>query len=256
MAATQTVLWSRILDRLAGPDPPKLIVVDPRKTATAKKATVHLSPYIGTNMAVLNGLQNLLIEKGYINDSYIEKHVYGFPELKATVRDYTPKRVQELSGVRQEDLIAAAELIGKAESLLSTALQGVYQSHQATASACQINNINLILGHIGKPGSGVYQMNGQPTAQNNRETGCNGEFPGFRNRMNQAHMEELARMWNIELERLPHWNQPTDIMQMMHYIEDDTMGMFWVSGMFCDTVSPPHRKTSEAKGFNRDESAR
>ena len=62
MAATQTVLWSRVLNRLEGPDPPSLIVIDPRLSDTAKKAIVHLAPRIGTNMAVLNGVQHLLFE--------------------------------------------------------------------------------------------------------------------------------------------------------------------------------------------------
>lgn len=56
MASTQTVLWSRILDRLEGPNPPNIIVVDPRKSQTAERATIHLAPKIGTNMAVLNGM--------------------------------------------------------------------------------------------------------------------------------------------------------------------------------------------------------
>ena len=62
MAATQTVLWARVLDRLEGPNPPKLIVVDPRLSDTAKKATIHLSPKLGTNVALLNGLQHLIIQ--------------------------------------------------------------------------------------------------------------------------------------------------------------------------------------------------
>ena len=62
MAATQTVLWTRILDRLEGPDPPSLLVLDPRLSDTAKKATVHLAPRIGTNMALLNGIQHLLFK--------------------------------------------------------------------------------------------------------------------------------------------------------------------------------------------------
>ena len=62
MSATQTVLWSRVLDRLAGPNPPKLIVVDPRLSDSAKSATVHLAPRIGTNMALLNGIQHLLFK--------------------------------------------------------------------------------------------------------------------------------------------------------------------------------------------------
>lgn len=133
----------------------------------------------------------------------------------------------------------AAEILGETPSLLSTALQGVYQSNQATASACQINNINLLLGHIGKPGSGVLQMNGQPTAQNNRETGCEGEYPGFRNFQTPRLMQEIADSWNIDLVKMPHWNQPTYIENMLMYIADGSIGMFWISGTN-PMVSLPH----------------
>src|SRR5207253_10033900 len=64
MAATQTVLWSRILDRRAAPDPPKLVVIDPRKTWTAREADVHLAPRVGTNVALMNGLPHLVIQVG------------------------------------------------------------------------------------------------------------------------------------------------------------------------------------------------
>lgn len=154
MAATQTVLWARILDRLAGPNPPKLIVVDPRMSDSAKQATVHLAPRIGTNLALLNGLQHLLFEKGWIDEDYVSKHCIGLEELKAKVADYTPERVEEITNVPVAQLHEAAKIIGNTPSLLSTCLQGVYQSHQATASACQVNNINLLRGCIGKPGSG------------------------------------------------------------------------------------------------------
>jgi ferredoxin-nitrate reductase len=72
MSATQLVLWPRTLDRLDDPDPPELIVLDPRLSNSAKKATVHLAPKIGTNMAVLNSIQRLLCETRWINDDYVE----------------------------------------------------------------------------------------------------------------------------------------------------------------------------------------
>jgi ferredoxin-nitrate reductase len=175
MSHTQSVLWARVLDRLCGPQPPTLIVLDPRSNDTAKMATVHLANRAGTNLAVLNGILHLLIAGGYVNQEYVSAHCFGFDELKQVTSEYTPEHVQKLSGVPAEKLREAARLIGSAPSLVSTALQGVYQSHQATASACALNNINLILGQIGKPGGAVFQFNGQPTAQNNRETGCNGE---------------------------------------------------------------------------------
>jgi anaerobic selenocysteine-containing dehydrogenase len=77
IASQQTVLWMRILDRRHGPRPPKLIVIDPRKTATAKEADIHLAPRIGTNVPVINGLLNLMIAAGHIDQNYIEAHTLG-----------------------------------------------------------------------------------------------------------------------------------------------------------------------------------
>lgn len=219
-----------MLDRLEGPNPPKLIVVDPRKSETAKRATIHLSPKSGTNVALLNGLQNLLFQNGWVNEKYVSRHVVGMDDLRKTVEKYTPEFVESITGVPADQLVETARILGTTESLLSTALQGVYQSNQATASACQINNINLLRGKIGKPGSGVLQMNGQPTAQNNRETGCDGEYPGFRNFQNKAHMQEIADYWNIDYIKMPHWNQPTHIENMLTYIASGSIEMFWISG--------------------------
>src|SRR5438309_2543779 len=82
IASQQTVLWMRILDRLAGPNPPKLITIDPRDTFTAEKSTIHLAPKVGTNLAVMNGLLNLIIQNGAIDQKYIDEHTTGFEELK------------------------------------------------------------------------------------------------------------------------------------------------------------------------------
>jgi ferredoxin-nitrate reductase len=230
MAATQTVLWARILDRLAGHNPPKIIVVDPRLSDTAKFATVHLKPKIGTNVALFNGIQHLLFANDWVNLEWVEKHTVGVDKLRETVKEFTPNFVEKITGVPREDLLKAAEIIGTTPTLLSTALQGIYQSNQATAAACQINNINLLRGLIGKPGCGIFQMNGQPTAQNNREAGCDGEFPGFRNHLNPDHMTELANIWNIDPVKVPHWNEPTHIENILSFISHGTIEMLWISG--------------------------
>jgi ferredoxin-nitrate reductase len=230
MAATQTVLWTRILDRLAGPSPPKIIVVDPRLSDTAKLATVHLKPKIGTNVALFNGIQHLLFENDWINYEWVEEHTVGLETLRKTVKEFAPDVVEKITGVPVADLKKAAEILGTTKTLLSTALQGIYQSNQATAAACQINNINLLRGLIGKPGCGIFQMNGQPTAQNNREAGCDGEFPGFRNHLNPAHMEDLANIWNIDPVKVPHWSEPTHVENILSFIAHGTIEMVWVSG--------------------------
>lgn len=229
MAETQTVLWSRVLDRLSGPNPPRLVVIDPRLTPTAQLAAVHLMNKVGTNVPVLNGLLNLVIAAGRIDMDYINAHTVGFAELKKTVQKWTPELVERVSGVPTEQLRAAAAIIGGSPTLVSTALQGVFQSMQATAAAVQINNLHLVRGMIGKPGCGVFQMNGQPTAQNTRECGADGALPAFRNWHNEAHVKELAKIWNVEPSIIPHWGPPTPAMQMFRYAEQGSIKMLWIS---------------------------
>jgi ferredoxin-nitrate reductase len=229
-AETQTVLWMHELDRLRGPDPPRSIVIDPRETESAREAQVHLAIKPGTNLAVLNGLAQQLIANDRIDHAFVERHTVGFDALEQTVSKYTPERVAEICGVAADDVRRAAEILGEAEHLLTFVLQGVYQSHQATASACAANNVNLLRGMIGKAGSGILQMNGQPTAQNTRETGCNGDLPAFRNWQNETHVAELAELWNVEPLQIPHWGPPTHAMEIFRYAEQGSLEFLWVSG--------------------------
>jgi anaerobic selenocysteine-containing dehydrogenase len=229
VAETQTVLWMRMLDRLGGPHPPKLVVVDPRPTPAAQRADVHLAVKNGTNMALMNGLLHEIIANGWYDEEYIAAHTIGFEELKATVKEYPPEKVAEICGVPASEIREAARIIGESERLLSTVLQGFYQSMQATAASSQVNNIHLIRGMIGKSGCGVLQMNGQPTAQNTRECGANGDLPAFRNWNNAKHVQELAELWNVERIKIPHWSSPTHAMQIWRYAEQGSISFLWIS---------------------------
>ncbi|WMY78079.1 nitrate reductase [Citricoccus sp. I39-566] len=230
MAETQSVLWMRILDRLAGPNPPQLICVDPRPTQVARHAAVHLAPKPGTNVALMNGLLHELIAHGHTDQDYLDAHTVGFAELEQRVQEYTPEHAGRICDVPPEQIREAARIIGGSERLLSTVLQGFYQSHQATAAAVQVNNVHLIRGMLGRPGCGILQMNGQPTAENTRECGGDGDLPGFRNWSNDEHVADLARVWNVEPSRIPHYGPPTHAMQMLRYAEDGSIRLMWVSG--------------------------
>lgn len=230
VASQQTVLWMRLLDRLAGPRPPKLVVIDPRTTETARHATVHLAPRVGTNVAVMNGLIRLVIEAGQIDREFLGRRTVGFEALRETVAAYPPERVEQIAGVPVGSLRRAAEVLGGARRLMSTVLQGFYQSNQASAAAIQVNNLQLIRGMIGRPGCGVLQMNGQPSAENTRECGADGELPGFRNWENPAHVDELARLWNVHRDTIPHWAAPTHAMQIFRHAEEGSIAFLWVIG--------------------------
>jgi anaerobic selenocysteine-containing dehydrogenase len=230
VAATQPVLWMRMLDRLAGPQPPQLIVVDPRRTPVAEHATVHLAPRPGTNLALLNAMLHEVIARGWVDHGFVDAHTVGFDELAKQVEPCTPKWAAEICDVPAADIERAAQLCGTTDRLLATVLQGIYQSHQATAAAVQVNNLVLLRGMLGRPGCGVLQMNGQPTAQNTRECGANGDLPGFRNWENDAHVEELARIWNVEPAQIPHYGPPTHAMQIFRYAEQGSIKFLWISG--------------------------
>lgn len=230
VAETQTVLWMRILDRLAGEDPPQLLCVDPRPTPVAKAATVHLAPRPGTNVALMNALLHELVADGAVDEQWVKSHTVGYDDLCKVVERYTPEVVSEICDVPADQIRAAARLLGGAEALVSTVLQGFYQSHQSTAAAVQVNNVHLLRGMIGRAGCGILQMNGQPTAQNTRECGADGDMAGFRNWSNPDHVADLAKVWNIEPKQIPHATPPTHAMQIMRYVEDGSIRLLWVSG--------------------------
>jgi anaerobic selenocysteine-containing dehydrogenase len=233
VAETQPVLWMRILDRLAGQDPPRLVCVDPRDTEVARAARagggVHLAPLPGTNLALMNGLLHEIIANGWVDRDYVGAHTVGFAELEQRVGDYPPEKVARICRITPQEIRAAARVLGHAERLLSTVLQGFYQSHQASAAAVQVNNLNLVRGMLGRPGCGILQMNGQPTAENTRECGADGDMSGFRNWSNDAHVADLAGHWNLDPMQIPHMSPPTHAMQMMRYVENGSIGMLWVS---------------------------
>jgi anaerobic selenocysteine-containing dehydrogenase len=230
VAATQDVLWSRMLDRRRGPDSPRMLCVDPRLTPVAREADIHLAPKSGTNVALMNGLIRELIANDWCDLEYVSRHTIGFDELRATVEPYTPDEVSRLCEVDPGAVADAARLLGTCERLVSTVLQGFYQSNQATAAACQVNNVHLLRGMLGHPGAGVLQMNGQPTAQNTRETGADGDLPGMRNWDNPEHIRELAELWNVDEIQIPHWAPPTHAMQIWRYAEQGSIELLWISG--------------------------
>src|SRR5690349_13923790 len=95
VAETQAVLWMRILDRLTGPHPPRLVCVDPRDTPVARAAQesggVHLAPLPGTNVALMNGLLHEIVAHGWVDHDYVDEHTVGFAELERQVREYPPE---------------------------------------------------------------------------------------------------------------------------------------------------------------------
>ncbi len=113
MAETQTVLWTRG-DRLPGPEPPRLVCVDPRHTPVARQSAVHLAPRAGTNLALLNALLHEIIRTDRIDRAYLDTHTVGFAELAAGVEQCPPRWAARICDVPAASIEHAAEIAGGA----------------------------------------------------------------------------------------------------------------------------------------------
>ena len=133
MAATQTVTWARVLDRLEGPNPPLIVAIDPRETPVARRADVHLAVRPGTNLALMHALVREVLENGWQDDEYIGAHTVGLEELRGTVAEWTPERAAEVCGVDAADIRRAAEIFAAATRQLDPAGRG-WTLHQLSTA--------------------------------------------------------------------------------------------------------------------------
>ncbi|MEU8680910.1 bifunctional nitrate reductase/sulfite reductase flavoprotein subunit alpha [Streptomyces sp. NPDC048611] len=227
MADCHPVLFLRMMERVkAGA---KLIVVDPRRTATAAKADLFLQIAPGTDLALLNGLLHLLAEDGRIDTGFIAEHTEGWEAMPAFLQDYPPARVAELTGIPEEDLRRAAEWIGAADDWMSCWTMGLNQSTHGTWNTNALVNLHLATGAICRPGSGPFSLTGQPNAMGGREMGYMGPgLPGQRSTLvaeDRAFVEEL---WGLGPGTLRADEPGRGTVEMFRRMADGDIKACWI----------------------------
>lgn len=200
MADCHPILFLRMADRLkAGA---KLIVVDPRRTATAEKADLFLQIRPGTDLALLNGLLHLLLEdaaSGAIDYEFISEHTTGWEAMPEFLADYSPARVAEITGIPEADIRTAAAMIAEAGEWMSCWTMGLNQSTHGTWNTNAICNLHLATGAICRPGSGPMSLTGQPNAMGGREMGYMGPgLPGQRSVLAADDRAFVEAQWGVE----------------------------------------------------------
>ncbi len=198
MAYAHPILYRRLeAARLKRPDM-KVIVVDPRKTDTAREASLHLAIQPGTDVALFNGMLHLMLWDNLVNNDYIASFTDGFDALKATVRDYTPQMVATTCGIREVDLVEATRLFAQSPATLSLYCQGLNQSTSGTHKNAALINLHLATGHIGRAGAGPFSLTGQPNAMGGREVGGLANLlSAHRDMSNPEHRGEVAKLWGV-----------------------------------------------------------
>jgi formate dehydrogenase alpha subunit len=143
----------------------KIIVVDPRDVQISKLADLHLQQRPGTDVAWLNGMMHVIIEEGLYDRTFVEERTEGFEDLKATVASYTPQRVEEITGIPADDLVAAARIYAGAEAAAILYAMGITQHTTGVDNVLSCANLAMLTGNVGKPGTGVNPLRGQNNVQ-------------------------------------------------------------------------------------------
>ncbi|WP_286158225.1 molybdopterin-dependent oxidoreductase, partial [Streptomyces sp. CB03911] len=170
MADCHPILFLRMMERVRSAGA-KLIVVDPRRNATADKADLFLQIRPGTDLALLNGLLHLLVEDGHTDPGFVAEFTEGWEAMPAFLADYPPARVAEITGLAEADIRLAARWIGEAGEWTSCWTMGLNQSTHGTWNTNALVNLHLATGAICRPGSGPLSLTGQPNAMGGREMG-------------------------------------------------------------------------------------
>src|SRR4051794_6235718 len=183
------------------------VVVDPRRTATARNAALHLQPLPGTDLALANGLLHIALAEGLVDETYVAARTVGFDDVRAGVAAYWPDRVERLTGVPVQEQRRTVFALARAHRAIVLTARGAEQHRSGTDTAQAWINLALALGLPGlpgRPGSGWGTVTGQGNRQGGREHGQKADQPpGFRSLRDPAARAHVGAVWGVDADALP-----------------------------------------------------
>ena len=175
----------------------KLIVINPRRIDMCDYADIWLRPRPGTDVALLNGMANVILNQGLSNENFIESRTEGYEDWSDIVSKYTPEYVESITGVAADDIVAAAHMYAAPPFSGSCLIwgMGITQHTMGTANAHGLLNLAFSTGQLGKPGSGISPLRGQNNVQGCGDAGClPNAFPGYQT-INADSVEKFSNAW-------------------------------------------------------------
>ncbi|MER0236694.1 molybdopterin-dependent oxidoreductase [Fulvimarina sp. MAC8] len=228
LAWCHPVIYQRIAAAKTKRPEMKVVVIDPRRTATSEIADLHLPIAPDGDVALFSGLLYALTERGAVHCAYVSRHTEGFVEALRACRAMRVSTVAELTGLPQDEILAFYDLFIRTEKVVTVYSQGVNQSTSGTDKVNAIINCHLATGRIGRPGMGPFSITGQPNAMGGREVG------GLAN-MLAAHMaiEDEADRARVEA----FWNAPNvatkpglKAVELFDAVLDGRIKALWIAG--------------------------
>ena len=178
----------------------KLIVIDPREIDLVKYADLWLRQAPGSDVAVLNGLMNVMITENLYDKDYVESRTEGFEALKKTVGKYTPEYVEKISGIPADDLRTAARMYGRANRASILYAMGITQHITGTDNVKSVANLSMLGGNVGIEGGGVNPLRGQNNVQGACDMGAlPNVYPAYQQVASDEARVKFEKAWGAKL---------------------------------------------------------
>jgi assimilatory nitrate reductase catalytic subunit len=220
----------------------RLVVIDPRRTATARLADLHLPVTPGTDLALANGLLYLAIEEGLVAREFVANRTNGFDAVRATVLADHPARVERLTGLSESTMRQVVRWLGTAKSAMILSGRGAEQHSKGVDTVHAWINLALALGLPGKPFSGWACLTGQGNGQGGREHGQKADqLPGYRLIENPEHREAVAKVWGVDPDSLPRKGRSA--FELIDHIGPKGIRSLFVMGSNVAVASPDANRT-------------
>lgn len=207
MAECHPIIWERVLDRKRVKPETFMIVVDPRRTRTARRADLHLQIRPGTDVALYNSMIYEFFRRGTVDQEMIEDYLrfqaaddeINLEQFRDNLENYTPEKAAVICGISAEQIREAAFRFGSSPATMSFWTMGLNQQTQGTASNRLVMAMHLLTGHIGRPGATPFSLTGQPNAGGGvRDTGAlSHTLPNGRTINNPQHRSEMEELWGV-----------------------------------------------------------
>ncbi len=182
----------------------KLIVADPRSIQLAGLADVHLQHKPGTDVALLNAIMNVILEEGLHDKKFIEKRTENYDEFAESVKRFTPKIAEEITGVPQTRIVKAARLFALAESAVILYGMGITQHTTGTDNVENLANLLMLTGNIGRKGTGFSPLRGQNNVQGACDMGAlPNVLPGYQAVIDAKARHKFEEAWQCIIKDKP-----------------------------------------------------
>ncbi|MFO0809889.1 MAG: nitrate reductase [Gemmataceae bacterium] len=228
MAEAHPVTFDRLREAKKA-RPLTLVVADPRRTATADLADLHIAVKPGGDIALLNAVGIALLQRGAVDRKFVEDRTNGFDAYRLYLEGLDPAELHAAAGVSAETVHRFASMIANASAFLSFYCMGLNQSTVGLWKNNSLINLHLLTGQIGRPGAGPFSLTGQPNAMGGREAGLLASaLPGYRTVDRPDHRAEVEAYWG----RVPGTIAPQaglTAVEMFRAMEQGRLPAVWIA---------------------------